>query len=362
MSEAERMLLQELQNEFESEFGPDDYILVPSSGSSQKFNQSVKLVALRIASVLNSANRVNHYLEATEDDNWGLALPDFHVAGLGVLARAYLMQSKVVRLEWDLRALTQKIAKNKISYISFVPTQMYDLVTAGIQSPACVKKVFVGGGVLSPDIRKRAFELGWPLAETYGMTETSSMVAVREKDQEWFQLMNNVDVKVEESLLYLHCDSMLTATVQKNDKKIQIKYFDAKSWYATEDQVELKTFRNNIYLKLLGRKSDYIKILGEGVSLTELRSQLHDLASHLQLNYRQLDVVSIEDARAENQLVLIFESQVPEALRSKILNAYNSQCRAYEKITKTFVLEQIPRTDLGKLKSEELKRIIEVKG
>lgn len=358
ITEEEKATLIELQHEFEREFGPDDYVLVPSSGSSRKATQSVKLIALKISSVLNSANRVNLYIKATEQDHWGLVLPEFHVAGLGVFARAYLTQAKVVKLDWNMATITKQIEDNNIRYISMVPTQIFDLVEAQISAPVRLKKVFVGGGFLTADLKEKAEKLSWPLAETYGMTETSSMIAVKEKGDEWFRLMDNVDVKVENSLLHLHCDSLLTATVQKNDKKIEIQYYDNGSWYPTEDQVELKTYQSNIYLKPIGRRGDYVKVLGEGVSLSELRSQLVEIASQLQVKFSQIEITAIPDERKENELLLVFEESVSEAMRLKIQSIFNQKCRPYEKIHKIFILRQIPRTDLGKLKSDELNRII----
>jgi O-succinylbenzoic acid--CoA ligase len=358
LPEQEKFILKELQYEFESEFGPENYILIPSSGSSQKAGQSVKLIALKITSVLNSANRVNNYLKATDADNWGLVLPEFHVAGLGILARAYLLQSRVFRLDVKSPDFVLQIEKNKISFLSMVPAQIYDLVANQVKGPPNLKKVFVGGGFLNSELKKKVIELGWPVAEAYGMTETSSMIAVRENSEEWFKLMDNVDVKVENELLNIHCDSLLTAAIQQTEKRPSIKFYENLAWFSTDDHAEIKASQQHVYLKILGRKSDYVKILGEGVSLLELRSLLAFMMTELSLKHEQVELVSIEDERAENRLVLVFEEVLSEADRKKIVTLFNERCRPYEKVLSTFVLEKIPRTELGKLKTEELKSII----
>ena len=61
------------------------HLLFASSGSSG----DRKWVALSKEAILASAKMVNEHLSAVPSDHWLLALPDFHVGGMGVLARAY---------------------------------------------------------------------------------------------------------------------------------------------------------------------------------------------------------------------------------------------------------------------------------
>ncbi|TVR53332.1 MAG: hypothetical protein EA425_03520 [Puniceicoccaceae bacterium] len=65
-------------------------------------------------------------------------------------------------------------------FLSLVPTQLVRLLEAG-ESDAAMRRwraVFVGGGPGSPALWRRARQRGWPLAPTYGATETAAMVAV----------------------------------------------------------------------------------------------------------------------------------------------------------------------------------------
>ncbi len=118
LAEAEKFVLTELQAHFEKLFGNSNYFLIPSSGSSRQSFESVKLIALKKVSVLNSARRFNSYFGAGPSDNWGLVLPEFHVAGLGILARAHLAGAKVLKAEWPVLKLGAWLEDNKISYMS----------------------------------------------------------------------------------------------------------------------------------------------------------------------------------------------------------------------------------------------------
>ncbi|MCC2677584.1 MAG: menE, O-succinylbenzoate-CoA ligase [Pseudobdellovibrio sp.] len=358
LSPDEKSVLGELKNAFEINFGKENYFLVPSSGSSKAVNQSVKLMALSIESVLNSAKRVNFYLNATAENDWGLFLPEFHVAGLGVMARAHLAGAKVKPFVFSAKDFSSIIAEHHISFTSLVPAQIFDLAVAGAKAPACIKKVFVGGGFLNSDLRRQVAGLGWPVTETYGMTETASMVALREPRDEHFKIMPGVSAGIENELLKIKCNSLLTAVVQKTAGQISVTAMDSNGWLQTEDLAVLHEKENGAYIELLGRKTDYIKILGEGVSLSELRQKLQALGQQLAIDPRAYELTATEHERAGYQLTLVTEESVQDRSQ-ELIDAYNALCRPYERITRSFVLRQIPRTDLGKLKTAELKRIIE---
>lgn len=352
----EKEVLVELKNEFDLKVTSKNHFLIASSGSSQKSNTSVKLIALHIDKVLNSARRFNEYYKTNEKDHWGLVLPDYHVAGLGVRARAFLSGAEVFVQDWDVSGLASWICENKIRYISMVPAQIFDLVQEKICAPEEFKKIFVGAGTLNEELRDQAMQLGWPIVETYGMTETSSMIAV--KEGEFFYILPGVEVKTDADLLSIKCNSLLTATIQKIDDKILINFVHENSWYQTQDCIELFKFEEKQYLRFLGRRTDYIKILGEGVSLAELRNELSKLALLKNLNNLQFELVAVEDARTGYKLVLAVENTAHMRQASELIDLFNKTCRPYEKITQSVVVGQIPRTELGKLKVEELKHIV----
>lgn len=237
-----------------------------------------------------------------------------------------------------------------------VPAQIFDLVQKRINAPEELKKIFVGAGALNEELRDKAVQLGWPIVETYGMTETSSMIAV--KEGEFFYVMPGVEVKTDADLLSIKCNSLLTATIQKIDDEIMINSVQENLWYQTEDLAELFKFEEKQCLKFLGRRTDYIKILGEGVSLAELRNLLSKLMPFKNFDNSQFELVAIEDARMGHKLVLAVEKLVNRVVACELMNLFNKTCRPYEKIIQCVVVGQIPRTELGKLKAEELKRIV----
>lgn len=357
LTSPEQAVLVRLQKNLEDRLGQSGHFFISTSGSAREAEQSAKLVALSVEAVLNAARRFQNFFHPDKADHWGLVLPDFHVAGLSVYARAHLSGAKVFVRDWNVNGLADWLTENGIAFMSLVPAQVFDIVQAGVHCPDSIKKIFVGAGALSTELRHGLNELGWPVIETYGMTETCSMIAVRE-DSDLFRVMPGVEIQIIDDVLAIRCDSLLTAFAQERRGLIQVQQQAPDIWYRTEDAAEIFTKRSDVYLQLKGRRYEYVKILGEGVSLPELRDRLESLALQMQLNPLQIALLAIESEREGFKLVLVAQEAVAPDQLSSLVQIFNQQCRPYEKITHAERVSLIPRTELGKLKAEELKAII----
>jgi O-succinylbenzoic acid--CoA ligase len=130
--------------------------------------------------VVLSRGAIRASIEATHDrlggiGDWILALPPHYVAGLMVLARAYLTGTRVVRVHSDLSDLP-KVARGLAEprYISLVPAQLDRALERPDVSEALasLSSVLVGGGPTDPALVERAAARGVRVVTTYGMSET----------------------------------------------------------------------------------------------------------------------------------------------------------------------------------------------
>ena len=124
----EKNVLLELKHKFELQFADKDFFLIPSSGSSKNESESVKLIAISLQAILNSAARFNDYFKVEATPVWGLVLPTFHVAGLAILARAHLAKAQVVSINWIPEKMQSWLDMHAVTFLSLVPAQVYDLV------------------------------------------------------------------------------------------------------------------------------------------------------------------------------------------------------------------------------------------
>ncbi len=334
----------DLKQEFEKQYGTKNYFLIPSSGSSRSNHESVKLVALHHDAVMNSAKRIVNHFNLDCSMAWGCVLPLFHVAGLGIHTRAFVVRAKVHQKDWTADGFAHWISSNDIQLISLVPTQIFDLVQKNVTSPKGLKHVFVGGAKLDNNLKEQILKLNWPIVETYGMTETSSMIAIG--DAKNMRLLPDVEVALTGHQLKIKCNSLLTCSLQKIDGEVHFKTPE-NGWYQTEDLAELSMQGQNVVLKLLGRQADFIKINAEGVSLSHLRQVLGENS--------KLALLALANQRSGFDIVLVHENV--EHIKD-VVAELNKQVKPFEMIRKVFCVDKIPKTDLHKIMYKKLEEII----
>lgn len=178
-SEAETRLLFEVAETVTTRRKLQGHLWLATSGSTSESVGHVKLVALSKNAFLVSARSVNQHLQAKASDVWMQVLPRFHVGGLGVEVRAMLSGSQVISNfeKWSVERAHKLLLEARVTIASMVPTQVFDLVQAGLRAPPSLRAVIVGGGALNEGLYRQARKLGWPLLPSYGMTETCSQIA-----------------------------------------------------------------------------------------------------------------------------------------------------------------------------------------
>ena len=140
------------------------------------------------------------------DDDWLLCLPLTHIAGLMILFRCASVGATVTIHDiFDATAVASEIAGGRITRLSLVPPMLDRLLTAcaggqgsdaqdqnnrsdheetqdtgksGPGKASKVRSVIIGGAPIASALAERARAAGWPLLASYGMTETSSHVAL----------------------------------------------------------------------------------------------------------------------------------------------------------------------------------------
>ncbi|MES2802826.1 MAG: AMP-binding protein [Bdellovibrionota bacterium] len=343
----EKRDLFKIKKQFSEKTASKDFILIPSSGSTQNSLESIKIIALSAQALKNSAKRVNQIFNVNESSVWGCVLPLFHVGGLGILMRSHAAGSRICYSTWE-QFSPEWINENCITHLSLVPTQIFEIVQKKWQAPAFIQKVFVGGAELNLDLAKQAKALGWPVVQTFGMTETASMIAVKKDiNSEYFETLPHVEIGSDNGRLKIKSDSNASYILKLNLQTGDLICEKLSDWITTQDQAEISENK----FKFLQRESDFVKIKGEGVSLAELRQNLFKQNN----SPNQATICDLPDARDGVSLVLVV---TPGQNVNKILLQYNAQARPYEKIYNWIEVAEFPVTELGKIKYTLLKDII----
>ena len=165
--------------EDETFWGLDDTrLMVATSGSTG----AARVIALTTGqlcfSAMGSMIRLGHTLR----DTWLCALPLNHVGGLSILVRA-LWASVTVELAWPFgpEHFAQRIRSGEITLCSMVPEMLRRVMAVSQDEPLpeSLRAILVGGDSCPGDVLDEAKRRAYPLALTWGMTESASQVATR---------------------------------------------------------------------------------------------------------------------------------------------------------------------------------------
>lgn len=310
------------------------FLWLRSSGT-ESARTAIKLVGITKTAFIHGARAVNSFYGVNSADVWINPLPLFHVGGLAISARCYLAKAQEVRLQqWDPRALVATLQQQRGTIVSLVPTQIFDLIKNECKAPASLRQVVVGGGALDTTLWQQARDLGWPISITYGMTETSAMIAGSKDNESTMTVLDSVQIKKVDSNYALTGNSLFSGYlwIEKNG---EAQWQPRPTPFIIDDRLELKGNQ----LQVLGRQSELVKILGETVNLNEVSNKLSQI---LKGNFA---IIPHPTPRRNFNLHLFIEG--PN--KNQSLDNLNALLMPYERINKIHYLEKLPRTDLGKI-------------
>jgi O-succinylbenzoic acid--CoA ligase len=338
---AARSLAEALSQDLPRE-APPGLVHFLTSGSSGR----PKIVAFTRDALLTSARAVNAFLGVTSNDIWLRVLPVFHVGGFQVEARAWAARAICLRRDerWDPRATAELCTKGRVSHISLVPTQVYDLVQAGLPAPPSLRVVLVGGGELRPALHARARALGWPVRTSYGLTEAASTVAVQadaEENGTRLTVLPHWQVSADaEGILHLDGPALPAAVAAWSPDLGRHAWQSTAPPLRTADRVHL----DGRTLVFLGRADRVVKRLGELVDLAQVERALADAALACQA-YGKVRLRCEADPRAGHRLVL---ECLDPAVGTTVAACFNDAQPAFARIEDLRVVDDLRFSPLGK--------------
>lgn len=356
-------------------------VAIATSGSAGK----LKLVLLSKIAMLEAARGANTHLASTGDDVWLKALPDFHVGGLSIFARASLSGAAVVDVTgsfaggWSCARWVHEMTVSGATLSSLVPAQVFDLVTGAHRATSSVRAVVVGGGRLSSELYHAARRLGWPLLPSYGLTECGSQVATAELSsvnrmagiqadispaESTFPglcLLPHVEARISEAgFIELTGPSLLEGYLWIEGRASRFEDPKRSGWFTTEDRGRLTA---GGFLEVQGRERDFIKIGGESVDLLKLEERLEEIKMSFREQLPDLALVAIPDERLGHVIQLVYEAirgrsadDTTPFVVDQVIARFNERVAPFERIRTARGIGRIPRSSIGKLLRAELMR------
>ncbi|MES2616059.1 MAG: AMP-binding protein [Bdellovibrionota bacterium] len=345
------------------------HIFIATSGSTATQSTDIKWVALKKSSFLISAQAVNSHLNCTKNDIFLNTLPHFHVGGLAMFARVQVCGAKIIDIynensKWNALQYVEQLENYKITISSLVPTQVFDLVKNNCKAPVTLRAIVVGGGNLSHELFLQAQKLNWPLLPSYGMTECCSQIATALPNCSWnsnhaeLTVLPHMHVSISsEGKIQIAGESLLTGYILQTENESNFMDPKIEDKIITSDVGELKNNKLFIY----GRNDENIKINGENVSLLRLQAILEQAAKKAHLK-TDCAVIAMPEARQGQKIVLVFCQTLDMKLEDKNINStvanFNELVFPFERSKEVYFVDEIPRTELGKLKRNLITKMI----
>jgi long-chain acyl-CoA synthetase len=303
-----------------------------------------------------------------------LALPLFHSGGQQALLFALHVGRSIVIMErFRVATLGRLVDQYSIDNLFLMPTMLYDIVHAKERFELrSLRSVLVAGQELDPTL-KQAFESGWgvPILSNYGSTEIGHVAGWTSKDLKlgrWKagpvgRIYDGVEIEIR--------DESGAAQPRGIHGEIWVKNGNTKGYVEGSEVVagslvvegwvasgDIGYVEGDNYLYLVGRKRDMIKTGGFQVWPQEIEQILrkHPLVA-------DVAVVGMNDARlgeVPGAFVVTSETVDHEDLERRLIEFCREQLSHFKCIRHVTVLDELPRSEAGKVQRGELQARIQM--
>ncbi|MCW8980311.1 MAG: AMP-binding protein [Altibacter sp.] len=306
-------------------FNSKTYISVKTSGATGRS----KKIRLEKQWMVNSAKATGTFFKLGAKTSALLCLPPNFIAGKMMLVRAMVLgwELHVVAPEKD--ALTQY--DNDYDFVAMVPYQVIHSIKALVK----VKKLIIGGGPVSATLEEKLQQVPTEAFATYGMTETSTHIAVRRVNgparSDIYAALPNVKFALDDrGCLVIHAPEILSESIVTND----LVHLESPSSF-----------------RWLGRYDNLIN--SGGIKLFPEKIE-EKLSAFIKLPFI---ITSEKDPELGERVILIFESD-----RSGSIPNYSeafATLDAYERPKRVYSISKFPYTETGKIKRADVLQVMQ---
>jgi O-succinylbenzoic acid--CoA ligase len=296
-------------------------LILFTSGSTQY----PKGVSLTFSNLLFHIKSFTNFFSAKTGEVFFLNLPLNHVGGLMLCLRSFFNGGKI-----------SCSPSACFDYISLVPHQL----NTWINSPLLIKKllaakaILIGGGVFSPTLIKNSKRLNLPIYETYGMTETTSFIAINGN------ILPGVELSIQSD-----------CAINIKGPLVALGYYVNKCFYKIPDFLETNDLghidaENKFSFK--GRKGSQLISGGENISPLEIETVALSIEG---VNFAK--VCGVNDEKWGDIVIILYESNTisPHELKQ----AFKNNLHPYH-IPKFIFQTDILRNNSIKISNQELKQ------
>lgn len=238
-------------------------LVVATSGSQAE----PKIALISENNILHHCQSFHRMIPQDRNSIWLNCLPMNHIAGIMIVYRCWYHQSTMLlHKAFDVETIWKDVHRYAVTHISLVPVMLSRLLDhcQDVSPPESLRYVIVGGAKLSETLYQRAINAGWPLWISYGMTETTSTLALGRHPEQLTPLSGFEVCTGKQDILSVKGDMVISAYANDDSKSFN------DGWFETSDRVKLDT--NS--LQVLGRNDHIIISGGNNIAPEFIEQQL----------------------------------------------------------------------------------------
>lgn len=302
-------------------FASDPYIEVQTSGSTGQ----PKRMFVEKECMMYSAALTCRALQLSPGSTALLCMNLRYIGAMMMVVRALVAGLNLVVIPSTGHPLRD--ISSPVHFAAMVPLQVYNSLQSPVERKRLmqIEKLIIGGGAVDRTLEQRLQEHPGSVFSTYGMTETLSHIALRR--------LNGL----QKSDLYTPIDPEIKLSLSSRGTLL----IDAPALCLTPIETnDLVDFSSEQRFRVLGRTDNVVNSGGVKIQLEELEAVLNTLiGGDLALTY-------LPDQRLGQALVLLIQVTPNNEKWEEVVK---SSLPAYHRPKYIFMVEQIPRTETGKI-------------
>ena len=329
-----------------------DYIEAKTSGSTGK----PKNIKLKKKWLEYSATQTCNFFNLNSQSSALLCLPAAYIAGRMMIVRAFVSGMNLLTVEPSSNPFINhpfiqpselaarhsanqpisQLANHSLDFTALTPFQLHQSLQT-LQNNPLVKSIIVGGGEISPALEKEVQDLPIDIYATYGMTETSSHIALRRVNgserKESFTIIGHTKINIDARGCLIIENPYL---------------FEGR--LVTNDIVEVLS---NSEFRWLGRYDNIINSGGVKIMPEEIEQSIANLHTGTMV------ISSIPDVKLGEAVVLVVESkEMTKEDKHSLLAQIKGLVHPYAQPKQIFTVAHIPKTPTGKVDRISLKVLL----
>lgn len=311
-----------------------------------------KSVPLRWSQIKAHVQASQEVLGRSEQDNWLMVLPLFHVSGLSILMRSLYNGTAMTIMEpYDEEQVLQYIHDGRINMMSLVPTILKNLEPRITHHQ--LRVILLGGEFIPRPLVDACVAKQLPIYKTYGMTETFSQ-SVTMPVLSNLNKLDSVGKPLPRMTVHIvNPDVDGVGEIHLNGPMVMRGYINREPIHGDFNTDDMGYVDEDGFLYILNRRTDLIISGGENIYPKEIEDTVYAMQG-----VKECAVIPVADTKWGQVPALFVAFDDIDALGTDskmIVRDYISSKLAKYKVPKYItIMDALPRNGTGKIMRKSL--------